>query len=172
MKYAKLFSTIAVAALIGLGAGMPAKAQDEKKSTHALVMERLGELGLTRCVDRIDSVLDFLASKGDSDILVYFDEQQSNDNLVSFLIARSTENQNYLATLDFSQTDTCSSTYTITRVWASACAEVLEKEYPNYGNPKPLHAGFELRMANQNLHVAARQISESQCLTVQKEVIY
>jgi len=142
------------------------------ESTNSKVIERLTELGMTQCIDRIDDVLTYLAYEGKSDILVYYDPNRSSDSMVSFMITRGSENQNYLATLDFAQTTTCNASYELVRVWASACKDVLDKEYSSYTNPAQLSAGFELRRASEHLHVAARPLGDDRCLTVQKEVIF
>ncbi len=141
-------------------------------STTQQVMNKLSSLGLSQCADRIDSILGYVARKDASDILLYVNPQKTDGSMVSFLVTRSVQNENYLATLDFALNESCSASYEMVRVWSSSCADVLSSEYASYANPAQIGAGFELRRANDHLHVAARQIGQAQCLTVQKEVIY
>ena len=94
------------------------------------------------------------------------------ENLVSFLVGRSGENQNYLATMDFVQNEQCTATYEITRVWSSTCEEVLAAEFSGYVEPLDVPGGFQIRNNGPHLHVAARNLAADGCLTVQKEVIF
>jgi len=148
-----------------------ANAQQTSPELNQLA-SKLSELGFENCLSRINDISNFVVSEGEHSALLFFDEQKKDQTLVSFLVGRGGENQNYLATLDFTQNAECSATYEITQIWIDSCEEVVASQFKDYAKGQTLHGGFNMLSKTDNLHVAVRALPEAGCLTVQKEVIF
>jgi len=163
-----------VALTLSAGSATLALAQNENNdATTSKLTAHLKERGFTKCMERIDKITNFVINSGLHSAVVYFDEKKNDENIVSFLMGREGNDANYLASLDFTQNDSCSATYEITRIWVDACPDVLEAAYEEYQNPRPLHGGFTVLSKSDGLHLAVRALpGDSGCLTVQKEIIF
>lgn len=130
------------------------------------------DLGIDHCMDRVDDIAQHIVSDGEHASMVYFAEADPEKQMLSLLVGRGGENDNYLATIDFSQNDSCSATYEITRLWSDNCSDVIKRAYPDYNLRGAMPGGFELFERNANLHIAVSSLADNGCLTVQKEMIF
>jgi len=130
------------------------------------------DMGIEHCMDRVDDVSRHIVPDGDHASMMYFAETDPEKKMLSLLIGRASDNDNYLATLDFSQNESCSATYEITKLWSNNCVEVISSAFPGYSLRGEMPGGFKLYERTANLHVAVSDLTDSGCLTVQKELIF
>jgi len=167
----KLLGVTLVSALAFAWPSLVATAQQTTPELNQLA-KKLDDLGFKNCLTRINDISNFVVSQGQHSALLFFDEQKKDQTLVSFIVGRGGEDQNYLATLDFTQNTECSATYEITQIWIDSCEDVVASQFKDYAKGQTLHGGFSMMSKTENLHVAVRALPEAGCLTVQKEVIF
>jgi len=167
----KILGVTLAAAIAFTWPSIVATAQQDQPELNQLAT-KLDELGFENCLSRINDISNFVVSQGEHSALLFFDEKKRDQTLVSFIVGRGGENQNYLATLDFTQNEECSATYEITQIWIDSCEDVVEAQFKTYTKGQILHGGFTMMSKTDHLHVAVRALPEAGCLTVQKEVIF
>lgn len=168
----KILTILGIATLSVVYPHTISTAQETEKAELNQLASKLNELGFSKCLDEINDITNFVVSKGEHSALLFYDDQKKDESLISFVVGRGGDNQNYLATLDFSQNEECSASYEITQVWIDTCEEVVEAQFKDYSDGQDLHGGFSMLSKGDNLHVAVRVLPEAGCLTVQKEVIF
>lgn len=130
------------------------------------------DLGIEHCMDRVDDVSRHIVNDGNHASMVYFAETDPERQMLSLMVGRGGDNDNYLATIDFSQNEKCSATYEITRLWSNSCGDVVKTAFSDYSLRGAMPGGFEVYERNSNLHVAVSSLADNGCLSVQKEVIF
>jgi|GEM_PF-5241240 len=130
------------------------------------------DMGIEHCMDRVDDVSRYIVRDGEHASMMYFADTDPEKKMLSLMIGRGSDNDNYLATIDFSQNETCSATYEITKLWSNSCTDVVASAFPEYRRRGGMPGGFELYERSANLHVAVSALADSGCLTVQKELIF
>ncbi len=168
----KILTILSVAAASAFFPLAISTAQEAETPELNQLTNKLSELGFSKCLNRINDITNFVVSKGEHSALLFYDNNKKDETLISFVVGRGGENQNYLATLDFSQNEDCSASYEITQVWIDSCEDVVAAQFKDYTEGQDLHGGFSMMSKSDNLHVAVRVLPEAGCLTVQKEVIF
>ncbi len=148
------------------------QAKTEAPQATTELAQAFVDLGIEHCMDRVDDVSGHILNQGKHASMIYFAEADPERQMLSVLVGRGGDNDNYLATIDFSQNEKCSATYEITRLWSNNCAEVVQTAFAGYKPKGAMPGGFELFERNANLHVAVTGLADNGCLSVQKEVIF
>ena len=141
------------------------------QAQHELT-QAFAELGVQHCMDRVDDIARHIVNDGEHASMVYYADANPETKMMSLMVGRGGENDNYLATIDFSQNTSCSATYEITKLWSDSCDKVARVAYPDYVLRGAMPGGFQLFESNANLHVALSSLTPDGCLSIQKEMIF